>query len=382
MGSVRVLHLLDTNQIAGIERHLLQLSSGLARLSVDVVIGCHGGEVLEAEARRLGIGTVPVFSKGGLLMDRIRLGKALQRDEVDIIHAHNGYTMLLAAWASRSNNVTAVATQHFVTVRHEQQYKGLKRYLARKTHRWMNERLTQIVAVSHAAGTAMRKREGIEPGKIVVVPNGVSSSRPLLPAERQATRTAFGIACHALLVVTVARLETEKGISVLLDAIRSVQQSVPEARFLIVGEGRQRAALEAQARHLELMDTVTFTGYREDVAALIGSSDLFVLPSLQESFGLGLVEAMALEVAVIGTRTGGQREVVKEGVNGLLVPPGDAASLAAAITQLLKSPRRRLAMGKAGYARFQSCFTAEQMAQATKHVYEEALGRKRVEVGS
>ena len=125
----------------------------------------------------------------------------------------------------------------------------------------------------------------------------------------------------------VARLSPEKGIDRLLEAFAGVLRQVPYARLAIAGDGPARGQLEARAHELTLGGAVEFLGYREDVSPVLGSLDLFVLPSLTEGIPLALLEAMAAGLPVIATAVGGVPEVVEDGTSGMLVPPGDAAAL-------------------------------------------------------
>ena len=164
-------------------------------------------------------------------------------------------------------------------------------------------------------------------------------------------------------MVFVGRLAAVKGVRVLLDALAEVRRTRPGATLTLVGDGPERAGIEAHAAALELSEAVRFTGYltQDEVAAELAAADLFVLPSFAEGVPVVLMEAMATGLPVIATRIAGIPELVEEGVSGLLVPPGDAVALAAAIGELLADPDRRAAMGRAGRAK-----VAAEFDQATE----------------
>jgi glycosyltransferase involved in cell wall biosynthesis len=172
------------------------------------------------------------------------------------------------------------------------------------------------------------------------------------------------------IVLTVARLDEVKGHRFLLEAARLV----PEATFVLAGEGPERAALEAQALGLGVADHVCFMGHQADVPSLLASCDVVVLPSLAESSSLTLLEAMAARKPVIATRVGGIPEIVEDGQTGLLVPPSDPPALAAAIRSLLVDPDRAERLASAGRARVQRDFTLEAMVRGVAAVYDEVLG--------
>jgi glycosyltransferase involved in cell wall biosynthesis len=156
----------------------------------------------------------------------------------------------------------------------------------------------------------------------------------------------------------------------LIDAAALVVRQVPDARFLIAGEGELRPALERQIKDHRLEKHVILAGFRPDVLSLHKSFDLFVLSSTTEGLGTSLLDAMACEKAIVATRAGGIPEVVKDGVTGLVVPPKDHEALARAIVRLLKDGALRGKMAAAGLARVRERFSAERMVQDTLGVYQ------------
>lgn len=205
--------------------------------------------------------------------------------------------------------------------------------------------------------------------KTRVVPHGMAPRAPRPRAERHA----------GLEILYVGRLEARKGIDVLLDAIPEVLEAAPQVRFRIVGDdalagpdGRTyRAAFGARHGRQPWFGNVVFEG-RVDDAVLdeaYARCDLFVAPSRFESFGLVFLEAMREAKPVIGCRAGGMPEVVRDGVTGLLVAPGDAAALAQAILRLVGDDAMRASMGEAGLALFRERFTAARMAEASVELY-------------
>lgn len=151
----------------------------------------------------------------------------------------------------------------------------------------------------------------------------------------------------------VGRLAGVKGVPVLLEALTTLRDLHPDLRLTLVGDGPERAVLEAKAQVLGVADLVDFVGYKsqDEVAEHLAQSDIFVLPSFAEGLPVVLMEALASRVPVVTTRIAGVAELVEDGVNGYLVPPGDVASLTDRLEQLLANPDTRTAMGEAGRAR-------------------------------
>jgi len=148
-----------------------------------------------------------------------------------------------------------------------------------------------------------------------------------------------------------------------------VVQAVPDARFLIVGEGELKDTLERQIKHLALERHVLLTGFRADALSLMKSFDLFAMSSVTEGLGSAVLEAMTCSRAVVSTRAGGLPEAVVDGETGLLVPTHDEPALAAAIVELLQNPERRVTMGATGRRRVMDQFSVEHMVEATVGAY-------------
>ncbi len=373
----RVLLLTDSDVFAGTERHILELAAGLRDLRVRVRLGCPEPSALRTRAAGLGLPTVTI-QKGGL-WDRPAihtLTELLVAGEVDIVHAHNGRTGLSAAVStSRSGVGRSVVTQHFIEPGRLRQ--GiLQRPLRAWAHRWTNARIAHFIAISGPVRDAMIARGDATPERTSVVPNGISPP-DATSAQTAKVRAEFGIPDDAPLVVCVARLEREKDVPTLIAAMKHVIASAPLTRCLIVGEGAERAALQAQIDRLGLGEQVILTGFRNDSIAFTAAADLFVLPSLAEPFGLAIVEAMALGRPVIAARTGGPGEIVVDGETGRLVEPSDPRMLSAAIATLNADPAMCARMGEAGRARYEECYTTARMARATLEVYELALAAQR-----
>jgi glycosyltransferase involved in cell wall biosynthesis len=177
------------------------------------------------------------------------------------------------------------------------------------------------------------------------------------------------------LLGVVARLEPEKGHRHLIDAMPAILRAVPETWLAVVGEGSEADALRSQAESLGVSERVIFTGRRDDVSALTADLTVAVLPSLREAQGISLLEAMARRVPVVASDVGGIPEVVTDGVDGRLVPPGDAATLAEAVVQLLRDPDLRRRLGEAGRRTVTDRFSIDAQVRRIQNVYDEELAR-------
>jgi glycosyltransferase involved in cell wall biosynthesis len=205
--------------------------------------------------------------------------------------------------------------------------------------------------------------EGLPASRLVTVPNGLDASRFPEQVTRRPVRT----------VVTVANLRPEKDHETLIVAASMLAQSCPELRYRIVGDGSRREQLETLARIKGVDRIVEFTGHRDDVPAILASSDLFVLPSRSEAFPNGVMEAMASGLPVVGSAVGGLRDLIDPGRTGLLVPPGDAPRLASAIKALYDNPERAWEMGAAARADVVARYSFERMVAAFEDLYASEL---------
>jgi glycosyltransferase involved in cell wall biosynthesis len=244
--------------------------------------------------------------------------------------------------------------------------------------RWKYRQVDCFIAASGSIHTTLLN-DGIEPSKIVTVYEGIDVHR--IQAEPIANIHAeLWLPVRAPIVGATGALTAEKGHRHLIDAAALVVRDVPDARFVILGEGDLRPSLERQVRDLHLEKHVLLPGFRADVLAFLRAFDVFVMPSIAEGLGTSLLDAMAASKATVATRTGGIPEVVSDGETGLLVPPRDDHALAIAISRLLKDGPLRERMGQAGLARVATLFSADRMVDQTLEVYR-AHGRHRGEAG-
>jgi len=370
---MRVALFIDSDVFAGTERHIVELAGALKDESLLVSIACPFASPLNRFAEEMGIEVIPIEKRGLLDIAAIlKLRKLLATGRIDLIHAHNGRTALVAAAARRlAGRGSVVATQHFIDPAHAGRV-GLAARASRAAHRWVQRHTDRYIAVSHAVEKAMIERESGLAGKVAVIPNGISALdlASLVPASE--IRDSLAIPRDALLIVCAARLSPEKNIATLIEAMGKVTGEVPRARCVIVGEGPERKALEEQIRKAPWGGQILLPGFLQDAISIIRAADVFVLPSRAEPFGLVLLEAMALGKPVVSTAAGGPLEIVKIGETGFLVPPGDSAAMAGAIVTLLGDPELARSIGQSGLQRFQQLFTARAMAAATEGVYERA----------
>lgn len=363
----------DARGYSGAEEAMVTLLAGLDRSRFDPTLVHHadGTQELARLCADLGVRTwvVPRMPEGlSGAAAAVRFASALRSRRPAIFHAHLPWQLAakypLAAAVAAEVPVVLATVQLYVDVRPTLPTLVQQRLLARSISRY--------VAVSGHVRSRLSQLLALPQRRIATIENAVDAGRfgsSADPALRD--RLARGA---RYLVLTLARLEEQKGLAHLVDAVRDV----PETRFVIAGEGRQRAALEARIAAAGLSDRVELLGNRSDVPELLAASDLVVLPSLAEGLPISVLEAMAAGRPVLATAIGGTDEVVDPGVTGVLVPPGDPGALAAATRDLLGDEATRSRYAEAGMRCVRTRFTASRMVAEVEHLYDELLEERHV----
>ena len=218
--------------------------------------------------------------------------------------------------------------------------------------------------------------DGVPPDRTVTVHEGIDVELVRAAPAVNVHEVCF-LPHRAPLVGNVAALVPHKGQRHLVEAAHLVVRELPDARFVILGEGELREQLERQVRDYHLEKHVVLPGFRTDVLGCIKGFDLFAMSSVTEGLGTSLLDAMACSRAIVATRAGGIPEIVDDGRTGVLVEPRDHAAMAREIVRLLRDDDLRRRMGEAGLARVSERFTVERMVAETAAVYERVAGTRR-----
>lgn len=310
----------------------------------------------------------------------LRLARILRLRRVHIIHTHlfdPSVIGLLSAALARTP--IRVMTRH---------YSDYHTRIDKRWHMRLDQLCTRVsdrvIAVSRHTADHMIEKEGAPPEKLRVVLNGLDPARVNVsgPDARERIRREFGID-DAYLLLVAARLHPEKGYEHLFRAMAVLRGRLSRPVLLLVaGHGDLLPHYTQMARDVGIDDLVRFVGFRSDVPDLMTAADLVVLPSVAEAFGLVLTEALLLGTPVVATRVGGIPEIVDDGRDGLLVPPGDGDALAAALVSLLEDPARRARMAGAGREKIRQRFAFADMVRAYENVYRELLAEHPRAVGA
>ena len=368
----RILYVHGIGSIGGAERDLIALLSKLDRRIWHPTIACPEAGPLRVVALAQDVPTYPVnlppWRKVSSLVSRhmgVRLLHTLLADvQPALVHVNDLW------WVPHTVRAVAGLSHRIPIIAHVRQETH-----PRRVRQYALDQVDYVVAVSHQVEQGVLTG-GVASHRVRMHYSGVDCSAMVSSGDNHDVRAQHGVPRQALLIGTIANLLPLKGYEVMLDALPAVLAAMPTVHYLIIGGGGAEYSARLKAITVErgIAERVHFAGFQESVGFYLSDLDLYVHPSLKEAFGLAVVEAMAMGKAVVATTTGGLPEVVAQGETGLLVPPGDAKSLAAAVVSLLKDEVRREQMGLCGKMRAQVRFSLEASVMHMEQLYGEVLG--------
>lgn len=295
-----------------------------------------------------------------------RLRRALLRDRPAVLHAHQYtpffYTALAVPFTGRPRVLFTEHGRHYPDVVSPRR-RTVNRLL-------LSRRADHLTAVCGFSANSLAKVDGFTRRPVEIVPNGIDVARYAPAADRRAAREGVGLHPDRRHVLTIARFHPVKDHATLIAAFARVARDVPDVDLVLAGDGQERASIEASAASLGLSDRIRLLGVRQDVPDLLRAADLFALTSLSEAASLTLLEAMASGLPVVVTAVGGNPEIVRAEVDGLLVPRGDAEAAAGAMIRLLRDPALASAMGRSAAARVRAEFDLEKTVARYGELYE------------
>jgi glycosyltransferase involved in cell wall biosynthesis len=365
----------------GMAQHLGDLIKGLDRdRFAPVVIAPPGHGFIELLASRdVPVHEVDFPGQPNPLTDIgvvFRLAKLLRQLKPDIIHIHGHMAAMVGIAAQR---LAARRIPVVVSIHNYPSYQSagrLKRMFGSLTQRFLVHRSARLIAVSEDIRGNMIREEGIEPGKIVTVHNGIDlSGLPAAPsrASIDEIKKRYGIGPDDKVVGAIGRLVAFKGFPVLVEAAAVLKKRRGDFKVMIAGRGPEEENLSRQIKDLGVEEIIFLPGFVDDIAPYFAMSDVFVVPSVLEPFGLIVLQAIAAGRPVIGANAGGIPEIIRDGVTGVLVPPEDPPALADAIDKLLADEPKRQRLSDAAIKDLKERFPIEVMVAKTEEIYIECL---------
>jgi len=330
--------------------HIFSIDTKAARFPVDYV------ELLESHSLDLSI--VP------------RLRQLVRDRDIDIVHAHDYKTDLLA-WLLARDGVTPMATAHGWTG-----HSWRERRLYYPLDKWLLARFPRVVAVSSDVRRELIER-GADERAVTTVLNGIDHAAFVrVPACRPAVRRALGLGETDFVIGAVGRAEPQKRFDLLLEAVASLLPRYPHMKLVIVGDGSRLGELRNQTDRLGLGTACQLLGDRADVVDLHHAFDAFVQSSDYEGTPNAVLEAMALETPVVATSAGGTAEIVRHGVDGLIVPIGSAPVIATAIETVVRDPDGARSRARAARHRVETDLSFATRMSAVEAIYVELFQQR------
>lgn len=373
-GAIRVCHIASGDLWAGAEVQVATLLKYLARdsrVAVSAIL-LNSGRLAD-EIARLGVESAVIPESENGFWEILRAAmRFLRGKNIQVFHSHRYKENLLAALlAWRLDVPVLIRTRHGMV----EPLKGLKEVkqtliqgVDRLTARWTVDR---VISVSREM--AGRLGRDLGPEKVITIPNGIDFGQArsdLTPAE---ARERLRIPAGCRVIGAAGRLEPVKRLDIFLEAALQISREVPTARFVIAGEGREQARLQALARKLGLPDRVRFLGHRDDIFDVLRAMDILVVSSDHEGLPMVLLEALAMGLTVVGRNVGGIPEVVENGVTGILVQSNSPAELASACLEVLSDEEHRCRLGGAARNFVREHFSAESGERHVVELYQSLI---------
>lgn len=368
---INLLHVVLEMGIGGLQRLITDttLAMDRDRFNIEVVcldeLGCFA-EVLQAEGVKV---SLLRRHDRHLAFYPFRLARFMRQRNSHVVHMHPGSFIFGILAAQLARVPVTIYTEH-------------GRGVPEHPLRTLEDRVSgifvdRIIAVSKELELYLADAIKLPARKICTVINGIRTVEFAHRPKNPKLLAEFGISPDTRVLGTVARLDPIKDQMTMLRAFQAVRERIPNVRLLMIGDGPARPELEAYAVASGIEKSVTITGQRNDVPALINLFDVFLLTSLREGTSISLLEAMSSGVAPIVTNVGGNPAIVNDGIDGLLVEPRNPNALAEAIIALLLDDNRRQSIASAAAAKIQAHYSIEHMVRQYVAIYCEHLGRKR-----
>ncbi len=363
---IRIAFCITELDPGGAERALTQLVLSLDRDKWEPYVICLGPRAhLVAVLESANVPVLCLNARGLLSLPRVlfQLTQHLRRIKPAILQTFLFHANLVGRIAARLAGVKTVVSGLRVAERQSAWHRWLDR--------WTNWLVATNVCVSKGVSDFSAEVAGLNPAKLMVIPNSVDAE--LFTRATPADMTQFGIPAGSRILISIGRLERQKGFDVLLEAVSLLNPLPDNAYFVIVGDGPDLNSLRNQSK---LTDRVLFLGRRDDVPNLLAASNAFILPSRWEGMPNVVLEAMAAGLPLITTRVEGISELIHDGVNGLTVAPDQPAELANAILRILSQPDFRRNAGCNSQVLVAKEFTIQCTTDAYAKLYLQLLQRQ------
>jgi len=363
----RILHTEWSSGWGGQEQRILLESLMLQRLGHQVLIAGQPESGILAKARAAGIPVAEVRIRRAFdPLALIELTRLMRAEKIDVVNTHSGKDSWVAGFAAK-----LAGADLLIRTRH------LSVPISNHPLNFVYRMPDGIVTTGEALRETMVRDNRIPAQKIISIATGVPLERFEPTLSGTTIRKEFGIPQEAPLITMVAVLRSMKRHDLLVETAALLKQDFPQLRWLIVGEGPKRGAIERQIEELGLQKQIRLTGYRQDIPQILAASDIAVLTSDKfEGVPQSLSQAMAMGKPVIAAPIGSTRELIEDGQTGLLAETGQATSFAAGVARLLRDEPLRARLGQTAREHILARYSDRIMAERTIAFYQELLRRK------
>lgn len=376
--AAKVVHVITRLDFGGAQQNTLHTVAHLDRSRFEpVLVAGEGGDLPAPQGVRTVLlsSLVHPVSPPHDLLAFLELTSFLLREKPAVVHTHSSKAGILGRLAAFVAGVPVVVHTYHGFGFHDRQ-PALVKALYVAAERLAARLSTASVFVSesnvaYAAAHGLVRREDA-----VLIRSGVRLSDYPSPVDKAKLKMSAGIGMHKPLVVSIGNLKPQKNAGDFVAVAAKVAAAVPEARFVFIGDGPQRRAFEAKAFALGLEGRVLFLGWRKDAAAWLAAADVFVMTSLWEGLPRSLVEAMKSGLPCLCYATDGVTDILKDGVNGMTVPPGDVDGMTERLVRLLQDDERRRILGRAAGAAIGLEFDIDHMVRSQEALYERLLAAR------
>lgn len=368
-GKVKICHIVDTLDLGGLEKVAIEIVLSLKEYEHQVWCLRYKG-VLAKKLEEKSICVREFNFEGSLRPSPLyRLAKELKKEKFTIVNCHGLFTSI---WARTAAILAGVPIK--ITYCHNIYY-GIDWITVIKL-RFLGYFTSKIIAVSEAVKKSLVEFVKLDPNKIAVIYNGTPEMRQQDPHLKSVCREKLGLGIDDFIIGHIGRLVCHKGQQLIVEAAEKCRKSHPDFKWLIAGDGPEMEKLAQEIRRHDLSDTVMLLGSRDDIEDILLAMDVFVNPSiLKEGLPLSLLEAASVGLPSIATDIGGSIEVVKDGVNGFIIPPKDVGILIEKVIYLYNNPQEAVKMGRNSRNIWREKFKLEDMINKVRTIYEDEISR-------
>lgn len=371
MKPIKVLEVIRQGEIGGGESHVLDLISGFDRNEVEpVAMAFTGGHMIETLEKQGVKCHVVCTQKAFDLGIQEKITRIIREEGIELIHAHGSRAASNLIWAARKTHLPMVYTVHGWSFHQDQNR------LIYKLRAWSEKLICsnskQVICVSESNRQSGVENFGLN-RKCRVIENGINLNRFNAARQLEDLREVFHIARHEFIIGFIGRITLQKAPLDLVKAIAIAHAANPDIKGLLVGEGDMEEEVRDYIRKEGLEDCFYLSGFRTDVPEVLKAMDVFCLPSLWEGLSIALLEAMAMEKAIVVTPTDGTREIMEDHTNGLIVPYNQPRKLAEAFLEYERDRALKDMCGRNARRLIKERFDSQRVSQEVTNIYKNIL---------